>query len=57
MIVNDINKFGELMNLSHFSYSSDFQASTTDIDILTKRSVESGAIGCRLTGGGFENFI
>ena len=56
MIKKDMKQFGHLMNLSHFSYSSDFQASTTDIDILTKRSVESGAIGCRLTGGGFGGF-
>jgi len=56
MIKKDMKKFGHLMNLSHFSYSNDFEASTKDIDILTKRSIKSGAIGCRLTGGGFGGF-
>jgi len=53
---NNINKFGELMNLSHISYSSDFDASTKDVDLLTKRSLECGAVGSRLTGGGFGGF-
>ena len=53
---NHINKFGELMNLSHISYSNDFDASTKDIDLLTKRSLECGAVGSRLTGGGFGGF-
>ena len=44
------------MNLSHLSYSQDFDASTKDVDLLTKRSIESGALGCRLTGGGFGGF-
>jgi galactokinase len=44
------------MNLSHYSYSNDFEASTEDVDLITKRSVESGAAGSRLTGGGFGGF-
>ena len=44
------------MNLSHLSYSQDFEASTKDVDLLVKRSIESGALGCRLTGGGFGGF-
>ena len=56
LIKTDMKQFGHLMNLSHLSYSKDFEASTTDVDILTKRSVESGAIGCRLTGCGFGGF-
>ena len=34
----------------------DFEASTEDVDLITKRSVESGAAGSRLTGGGFGGF-
>ena len=52
----DIKKFGDLMNKSHQSYSQDFEASTTDVDLIVKRSIESGASGCRLTGGGFGGF-
>ena len=44
------------MNLSHLSYSNDFEASTKDVDLLTKRSLECGALGSRLTGGGFGGF-
>ena len=53
---NNLSQFGELMNVSHYSYSNDFEASTEDVDLITKRSVESGAAGSRLTGGGFGGF-
>ena len=56
MLKNDMTRFGNLMNLSHTSYSQDFEASTQDIDLLVRRSIESGAIGSRLTGGGFGGF-
>jgi len=56
MLKNDMTSFGNLMNLSHTSYSQDFEASTPDIDLLVQRSIESGAIGSRLTGGGFGGF-
>ena len=56
MLKQDMKQFGHLMNLSHLSYSKDFEASTEDVDLLTKRSIESGALGCRLTGGGFGGF-
>jgi galactokinase len=56
MINNEMNQFGNLMNLSHSSYSRDFEASTPDVDLLVQRSIESGALGCRLTGGGFGGF-
>jgi len=53
---NDIENFGNLMNKSHQSYSQDFEASTKDVDLIVVRSIESGASGCRLTGGGFGGF-
>ena len=56
ILKNDMTRFGNLMNLSHTSYSQDFEASTPDIDLLVRRSIESGAIGSRLTGGGFGGF-
>ena len=56
MIDNNIKKFGELMNLSHTSYSKDFEASTNHVDLLVNQSLECGAIGCRLTGGGLGGF-
>ena len=56
LIENDIEKFGRLMNESHVSYSKDFEASTKDVDNITQRSIKSGALGSRLTGGGFGGF-
>jgi len=56
LLQNNIEKFGKLMNESHLSYSKDFEASTEDVDVITKRSLESGALGSRLTGGGFGGF-
>ena len=44
------------MNESHNSYSKDFEASTEDVDIITQRSIDAGALGSRLTGGGFGGF-
>ena len=56
LLRSDMKRFGELMNISHTSYSKDFEASSKDIDILVNRSLECGALGCRLTGGGFGGF-
>ena len=56
LLENNIDRFGKLMNESHTSYSKDFEASTEDVDIITQRSVEAGAAGSRLTGGGFGGF-
>jgi len=56
LLENNIDKFGQLMNESHTSYSKDFEASTKDVDIITKKSIEAGAVGSRLTGGGFGGF-
>jgi galactokinase len=49
----DAAEFGRLMNESHASYAVDFAASTPEIDALTKDAVALGALGSRLTGGGF----
>lgn len=49
----DAAEFGRLMNESHASYSGDFAASTPEIDALTQDAVALGALGSRLTGGGF----
>ena len=56
LLENNIKKFGQLMNESHSSYSKDFEASTEDVDIITQRSIDAGALGSRLTGGGFGGF-
>ena len=53
----NIGWFGELMNESHRSYARDFQASTPEIDAVVKSARDLGAIGARLTGGGFGGCI
>lgn len=50
-------KFGALMTQSHTSYSNDFAASTPEIDALTRSALALGALGSRLTGGGFGGCI
>lgn len=55
--VQDIENFGRLMIESHRSYAHQFEASTPEIDVLVDASVELGACGARLTGGGFGGCI
>ena len=53
----DASAFGALMNESHVSMRDDFEMSTPEIDGLVADSVSAGAIGARLTGGGFGGCI
>lgn len=57
MLANDISAFGRLMNESHTSYAQDFEASHPAIDQLVDTAREVGAVGARLTGGGFGGCI
>ena len=53
----DINEYGSLMNASHNSYSNDFEASNKKINEIVSISLKFGAVGSRLTGGGFGGFV
>lgn len=53
----DMNVFGDLMNESHISMRDDFEMSLPAIDSLVADAVSCGAIGARLTGGGFGGCI
>lgn len=53
----DAHTFGRLMTDSHHSYSKDFEASTPVIDALVADAIAQGALGARLTGGGFGGCI
>jgi galactokinase len=44
---------GDLLTASHTSLSRDFAASTTELDLAVATAVEAGALGARMTGGGF----
>ncbi len=53
----DICQFGALMGASHASMRDDFEMSLPEIDTLVADAVELGAVGARLTGGGFGGCI
>lgn len=53
----DIDQFGRLMIQSHISMRDDFEMSVPEIDALVDTAVDVGAIGARLTGGGFGGCI
>ena len=44
---------GELLTGAHASIRDDFEASCTELDVAVAMLMESGALGARLTGGGF----
>lgn len=54
---NDIDTLGRLMNESHTSMRDDFEMSLPPIDALVDDAVKLGAVGARLTGGGFGGCI
>ncbi len=53
----DIEQLGQLMNESHISMRDNFEISLPEIDQLVESAVEVGAVGARLTGGGFGGCI
>jgi galactokinase len=44
---------GDLMSASHRSMRDDFEISTPELDLAVSISMECGATGARMTGGGF----
>ncbi|WP_291377496.1 galactokinase [Demequina sp.] len=44
---------GELLLASHASMRDDFEISVPEIDLAVETAMEAGAVGARLTGGGF----
>ncbi|TAL75029.1 MAG: galactokinase [Bacteroidetes bacterium] len=51
---NDINRFGELMNLSHDSLKDDYEVTGFELDTLVYEGRKlPGVIGTRMTGAGF----
>lgn len=49
----DFESFGRLMNESHVSMRDDFEISTQELDTAVETAIGAGAIGSRMTGGGF----
>ncbi|MEP1229537.1 MAG: galactokinase [Litorimonas sp.] len=52
-----IQSFGKLMIDSHVSMRDDFDITVPQIDVLVEDAVKFGALGARMTGGGFGGCI
>ncbi len=53
----DRTRVGEIMRAGHQSLRDDFEVSTPELDQLVEIAYDRGAIGARLTGGGFGGSI
>jgi galactokinase len=49
----DLARFGELMDASHVSMRDDFEISVPQLDAVVATAQAAGAVGARMTGGGF----
>lgn len=49
----DWSEVGAILTASHTSLKGDFAASTPELDLAVATAVDAGALGARLTGGGF----
>jgi galactokinase len=49
----DWQAVGELMNASHVSLRDDYEVSCAELDVAVESLVAAGAVGARMTGGGF----
>ena len=52
-----VARFGALMSASHASMRDDFEVSLPPIDALVAACLAGGALGARLTGGGFGGCV
>lgn len=50
-------RLGELMTASHQSLANDFEVSTSELDLAVSAAISAGALGARLTGGGFGGCV
>ncbi len=50
---NDLQQFGHLLTQSHASMRDDFEVSCDELDLAVDTALYAGALGSRLTGGGF----
>jgi len=49
----DLTRFGALMDASHESMRDDFEISVPQLDAVVATAQAAGAVGARMTGGGF----
>jgi galactokinase len=54
---SDFTAIGRLFNASQASMRDDFEITTDHIDLIADTAVEAGALGARMTGGGFGGCV
>ena len=57
LAVSDYPEMGRLLTASHTSMRDDFQITTEQIDLIAETAVRAGALGARMTGGGFGGCV
>ena len=53
----DFVKAGRILTASHASMRDDFEITTAQIDLIADAAVRAGALGARMTGGGFGGCV
>ena len=53
----DVVRLGELMTASHVSQRDLYEVSVPEVDAVVERLLAEGALGARLTGGGFGGSV
>ena len=49
----DLHGVGELLSASHASLRDDYEVSCPELDLAVEAAMGAGALGARMTGGGF----
>ncbi|CRZ16260.1 galactokinase [Mycolicibacterium neworleansense] len=57
MATSDFAAVGALWTASHASMRDDFQITTPQLDLIAAAAVQAGALGARMTGGGFGGCV
>ncbi|MGV9798593.1 galactokinase [Mycobacterium sp. NPDC003449] len=55
--VSDYAGLGRILTASHASMRDDFEITTPHIDLIADTAVRAGALGARMTGGGFGGCV
>lgn len=53
LLERDVVGIGELLSASHASLRDDYEVSCSELNLAVETAMDAGAIGARMTGGGF----
>ncbi len=56
-MISNFAEVGRLLTASHASMRDDFEITTEHIDLIAETAVAAGALGARMTGGGFGGCV